>query len=130
MLGSHYRTALMLVVFLWMPTMVRAQFTFITNADNTLTITAYSGTNSELVIPGTTNGYTVTSIGTNACFFNTSLVAVTIPDTITSIGANAFEFCTAITNIVIPDSVIGVGTDAFSGLSTVQTIVIGNGVTK
>lgn len=72
------------------PLAAKAQFAFITNADNTLTITGYSGTNSVAVIPDFTNGCWVTAIGDNAFLYQSSLTSVTIPDSVTSIGTNVF----------------------------------------
>ena len=60
------------VSLLWavlLPAAVNAQFVFVTNADNTITITDYIGTNDQVTIPDTTNGYPVTTIGSDA-FYN------------------------------------------------------------
>ena len=47
---------------LLLPVLLQAQFTFITSNDSII-ITAYTGSNSVVVIPGATNGYTVSSVG-------------------------------------------------------------------
>lgn len=52
----------LLPVLLAMPTVVQAQFTFTTNS-GAITITGYSGSPTNVVIPSTTNGYPVTDIG-------------------------------------------------------------------
>jgi hypothetical protein len=80
-----------------MPAVVRAQFTFVTN-NGAITITGYSGS-GVAVIPGTTNGYPVNSIGYEAFFFCTGLTAVTIPSSVTNIEERVFYYCTDLTNI-------------------------------
>ena len=48
-----------------LPATGRAQFTFATN-NGAITITGYLGTGGAVVIPATTNGWPVTSIGPGA----------------------------------------------------------------
>ena len=91
---------------------MHAQFTYITNADNTITITRYIGAGGAVNIPATINGLPVTSIGESA-FWETALTGVTIPDSVTSIGDLAFEECFTLTNVTIPDSVTSIGDYAF-----------------
>src|SRR5580704_13727013 len=69
------RTRLLRALFLVLPLAAHAQFTFITN-NSTITITAYTGTNAEVTIPASTNGFAVTVIGTNA-FAGTGVTSVT-----------------------------------------------------
>ena len=78
---------------------VEAQLCFVTNDDNTITITGYAGTGA-VEIPSTTNGYPVTSIGDYA-FTNSSLTAITIPASITNIGLAAFAYSSSLTNAAI-----------------------------
>ncbi len=51
-----------------LPDVVRAQFTFTTNDDNTLTITGYTGSGGAVTIPNTINGLSVTSVGDSAFY--------------------------------------------------------------
>ena len=107
----------------------QAQFTFLTNVDNTLTITGYSGPPWWATIPGTINGLTVSSIGDYAFWACTSLTGVTIPNSITSIGGLAFYDCMRLTSITIPNSVTSIGKSAFEYCS-LSSITIGNSVTS
>lgn len=66
--------------------------------------------------------YTVTSIGTCAFYYCTSLTNITIPNTVTTIGNSAFAY-SSLTEIIIPNSVTSLGTSTFlqcAGLSSVN----------
>ena len=62
------------------------------NADGTITITQYQGTESDVVIPDTLDGKKITAIGESA-FATKDIVSVTIPAGITTIGKQAFRYC-------------------------------------
>lgn len=116
-LGSRWRWFTVLLLFV-LPFAASAQFTFVTN-NGAITITGYSGTNKNVVIPSATNGYPVTSIGDRA-FFNgqgiyNRLTSITIPDSVTNLGYSAFFGCAGLTNISLGAGVIAIGTNAFQG---------------
>ncbi|GHT80404.1 hypothetical protein FACS1894130_11570 [Spirochaetia bacterium] len=77
------------------------------------TITGYSGTGKEIVIPATIGGKPVTSIQ-GGVFRNKQLIRVTIPNGVTSIGRQAFDN-NQLTSVTIPNSVKEINLDAFSG---------------
>lgn len=72
---------------------------------------------SEIVIPEkvTYNGeeYIVTSIGSYAFHYCSSLTSITIPNSVTSIGESAFSYCSSLTSVTIPNSVTSIGRSAF-----------------
>ena len=80
--------------------------------------TSYDSYSGEITIPQTVtyNGktYAVTSIGSSAFCYCTSLTSITIPDAVTSIGTSVFSFCTGLTSITLPDAVTSIGPGAFS----------------
>src|ERR1035441_7867405 len=86
-----------------MPVVVQAQLSYADNGNGTATITGYNG-GGAVVIPGMTNGLTVTSIAYGA-FQSSTLTSVTIPGSVTSIGDNAFYFCTSLTSVTISNGV-------------------------
>lgn len=62
-------------------------------------ITAYFGTQTDIVIPDTVHGQPVRGIAARAFKGNTFLRSVTLPDTATAIGASAFADCTALQSV-------------------------------
>jgi hypothetical protein len=119
------------LAWLALPALVQAQFTYTTNTDGvSVTITGYNpAAGLNLVIPAMTNGYPVTSIGTNA-FAYSGLTSVTIPDSITSIGDEAFYFCFYMTNVTIGTNVTSIGADAFHYCTSLTSVTIPGSVTS
>ena len=72
----------------------------------------------------------VTSLGSEAFYYCTSLASITIPEGVTSIGDRAFRSCTSLTSITIPESVTSIGVGAFSSCSGLTSITIPEGVTS
>ena len=56
--------------------------------------------------------------------------ATNMPSSITSIGSGAFAYCTSLTSIYIPNSVTSIGGSAFSGCSSLNSITIPNSITS
>jgi len=116
-----------------------------------VTITGYTGTGGNVVIPGTIEGKPVTRIANQAFKQKTSITAITLPDSVTTIGAEAFYHCDNLTSmtfgsglkvigdwafawcgqlptLVIPDSVTSLGEGAVSDCSALTSLTIGNQV--
>ena len=93
------------------------------------TITGYTGSQTNLIIPYSIDGCIVTHISDRAFTGCSSLTNVTIPDSVTSIGMDAFRW-TSLTNVTIPDSVTSIGHSAFSGCSSLISITIPDSVTS
>lgn len=96
--------------------------------DGTAEIKGYSGSESDVEIPATLGGYTVTRIGDFAFAECKSLTSITIGDNITSIGSWAFAYCDGLTSVKIPDSVSTIGYDAFYDCIALESVTIGDGV--
>jgi hypothetical protein len=74
---------------------------FITKTlDGIFTVTGYTGSAEDIVIPDTIEGKTVIAIGVNA-FKEKGLTSATIPDSVTAIGSNAFNLNQSLTSVTI-----------------------------
>ncbi len=114
---------------MWLlPAAAQAQFTFITNADNTIAITGYTGSGGDVTIPGSIGQFPVTSIGKMA-FAYSYLGSVTIPDSVTNIGYSAFSLCRNLTNVTFGQAVASIGSYGFSGCSALTSVTLPNSVT-
>ena len=101
-----------------------------TISGNEVTITGYTGSATEIVIPGTIDSKPVTAIG-NFAFENCySLTSINIPAGVTSIGNSAFESCYNLTSIDIPSSVTSIGHQAFYLCGSLTSIDIPSSVTS
>ena len=91
-------------------------------------IRKYVGRDTEVSIPSTIEGKTVTIIGDYAFLRCSSLSEITIPVGVTSIYIGAFGGCSSLRKITIPTNVKFIGESAFSGCSSLTTITIPAGV--
>jgi len=113
---------LLSVLMLALPVVMQAQFTFTTNTDGSLNISAYTGSGGVVIIPSTNNCLPVTSIGDIVFAYYSGLTSVVIPHGITSIGEETFTFCDNLTNVTISDSVTNIGDQAFASSTSLQEI--------
>ena len=89
------------------------------------TLICCPGGKTSITIPNS-----VTSIGSSAFSYCSSLTSITIPDSVTSIEYFAFSDCTSLTSITIPNSVTSIGNYAFWNCSSLTSIIIPNSVTS
>lgn len=80
--------------------------------NGTATITGYTGSDSQLTLPSSIDGYAVTAIADDA-FTSDSLESITIPEGVTKIGWFAFKDCDALKSVTVPKSVESIGYAAF-----------------
>ena len=120
-------------------------FDYMTNSDNTVTITGYYGTNQTITVPQTVYSLPVKTIAssafqgllavTNAVIPNgvvtvgvsafrdcSNLRSVSMGTNVTTIGAFSFSGCTALTTVTIPPSVASIGGSAFSGCANLTKL--------
>jgi len=113
------------------PAAVQAQdiqdYDYETNADNTITITGYTGTNELVTIPAEITGLPVRSIAEDA-FSSQTITSVSIPDGVTDIGVGAFVDCGYLTNATIAGSVTSIGGYAFWVCHDLTTVTIASGL--
>ncbi len=108
---------------------VSGDFEYEINADNTATLTSYTGTATELVIPSTIDGYTVTAIGYECFYYQATIINVVIPDSVISIGDWAFQE-SVIESITIGKNVEYIGYGAFYCCEYLTSITIPASVTE
>src|SRR5215469_11517509 len=116
---------LTILLLLALPVALRAQFNFVTN-NGAITITSYTGAGGAVVIPGSTNGFPVTTLGNGAFSNKVSITGVSIPNSVTSIGTNAFYNCTGLPYLVIPAGVTNLGDKALWLSSPKPVYFLGN----
>lgn len=78
--------------------------------------------NSNITIPSTYNGKTVTTIITEGFKECPNLKSIKIPNSITNIGPKAFEDCSSLTKITLGNSLASIGSSAFSGCNNLTSI--------
>ncbi len=105
-----------------------AEFTYTVGEDQTATITRYTGTAEEVVVPSVIDGYPVKTIGYGALQHTRNLKSVTISEGIQIIERAAFN-CSHMVDISIPDSVTYIGTSAFDGCRFLKSVAIPDNVT-
>lgn len=94
------------------------------------TITKYSGTAVNIIIPSTLGGYKVAAIGKNAFSKCRNIKKLEIPNTVKSIGNNAFSYCTALKSVTIPEGVTTIGAKAFRECTMLKKVTIPSTVTS
>lgn len=82
--------------------------------NGTATLTSYTGSQTNVVIPSTIDGYAVTALG-DSLFKDSAVVSVTLPASVTSIGWFAFYGCAALQTVALGEAVNAIGYAAFDG---------------
>lgn len=121
---------------------------------NSVEIKGYAGEETELTIPESFrlegNLYSVSSIGSQAFYYNQNIKEIILPDGLSHIGEMAFTGChnldvivlprtlvsvdpfafteTGLTTVVVPDGVDALPFDAFLNSEKLRTLVLGRGV--
>ena len=132
-------------------TFTSGDYKYTKNDDGTVTISGYNGSDAELEIPGSIDGYTVTAIGDRAfevnyansviipgsvksigyqAFYNSTLNSLIIENgsaSSVSIGDRAFAFCWRLKSVTLSDNVISIGNYAF-GSAPLESIHIPDGL--
>ena len=75
-------------------------------------------------------GYSVTTIGERAFYDCDGLKSIVIPDSVTSIGEYAFNSCDSLVSMEIPSSITSIGEYAFNNCDSLVRIVIPESATS
>ena len=94
------------------------------NDDDTLTITAYNGSETSVDIPSEIKGSRVTAIGDKAFYSNKTIQQVNIPDTVLTIGEQVFYNCDYLSNVKLSDNLTSLGYRAFASCDSLYNITL------
>ena len=100
------------------------------NDDDTLTITAYNGSETSVDIPSEIKGSRVTAIGDKAFYSNKTIQQVNIPDTVLTIGEQVFYNCDYLNNVKLPENLTSLGYHAFASCDSLYNITLPASLTK
>ena len=92
------------------------------------TVTGYSGSAKDVVIPDVLGGYPVGAIGDKAFAGNKTMISVDIPDGVESIGWISFNDCTKLKRVRLPSSVKTIGYLSFQSCSSLTDITLPEGL--
>jgi hypothetical protein len=95
-----------------------------------LSITAYTGTGKELVIPEKIKGEPVVAIANAAFKDYTKMTSIQIPASVVSIGEDAFNNCDGLTTIELPKGVTKISARTFYGCDNLKTVYLSDDVTE
>jgi hypothetical protein len=95
-------------------------FQYTVEAGN-ITITAYAGTVSAVVIPEEINGLPVAVIGKEG-FSKTEIVSLVIPESVKIIGDAAFYDCKKLASVTLPGGLTDIGYRAFEDCASLAAI--------
>ena len=98
-----------------------AGFSYEIVSDTYCSITGYTGSETQLVIPAQLGGYPVQEIDSSAFRNNVTLESVTLPEGMTYIQSYAFRDCTALKSVSFPTTLTRIGSYAFEGCSALET---------
>lgn len=97
--------------------------------DGNLYICAYVGNSTDIVVPSSINGKSVTVIGDSAFGENDKIKSVVIPEGVKTINAYAFMECPNLTSVTLPNSLTYIDTCAFYEDANLTDITIPESVT-
>lgn len=92
-------------------------------------ITAYSGSDTVVVIPEKIGDYIIEEIGSSVFANNSQLTGVVLPAQMATIGSSAFSGCKNLVNVAINNKLETIGYSAFYGCTRLMSIHIPDSVT-
>ena len=105
-------------------------YAYIMNDDGTISVSGYTGSDTDLTVPGLIDGYVVTGIADHAFEANADIKSITLPNGLITIGESAFSDCSSLTTVVIPDTVGTIRRGAFISCTALTTLDIPASVTE
>lgn len=103
-------------------------YTYALSGDS-VRITGYTGSATNLTIPSTLAGKTVTGIDDYAFKHRNTLTSVTIPSSVTYMGGYVFDSCKNLKSVTFSNGITEIGCGAFSGCSALTSVNLPDSVT-
>jgi hypothetical protein len=97
--AGQWRGRLVAGLLLWAAPGRADDFIFSTNADNTITLTAYNGEGGNVIVPSRVNELPVVEIGPSAFMGCRTVTDIDLPGSMLRIGRNAFMACTNLRHV-------------------------------
>lgn len=97
-------------------------FTYVNHGDS-IEITGFNNSVSDVVIPSEIEGLPVTAISVGA-FYLSTITSIEVPDSVTSIGEMAFLGCTSLKSVKLSTGVAKIDKNAFGSCSALQEIQV------
>lgn len=97
-------------------------FTCVNHGDS-IEITGFNNSVSDVVIPSEIEGLPVTAISVGA-FYLSTITSIEVPDSVTSIGEMAFLGCTSLKSVKLSTGVAKIDKNAFGSCSALQEIQV------
>lgn len=97
-------------------------FTYVNHGDS-IEITGFNNSVSDVVIPSEIEGLPVTAISVGA-FYLSTITSIEIPNTVTSIGEMAFLGCTSLKSVKFSTGVAKIDKNAFGSCSALREVQV------
>ena len=97
-------------------------FAYVNHGDS-IEITGFNNSVSDVVIPSEIEGLPVTAISVGA-FYLSTITSIEVPDSVTSIGEMAFLGCTSLKSVKLSTGVAKIDKNAFGSCSALQEIQV------
>ncbi len=97
-------------------------FTYDYCGEEFIVITGYKGTDKNIIIPESIDGYYVAEIGASSFENMETLTHVQIPNTAVRIGEKAFAGCTGLVSVKFQNSVYSLGSQCFKDCLNLESI--------
>ena len=92
--------------------------------DNKAAVTRYLGSDTNVTIPETIAGYTVTMIDDGTFGGFDTLQSVTLPDSVINIAHDAFSFCENLASVTLSSELQSIDRNAFSDCPKLTSIAL------
>lgn len=97
-------------------------FTYVNHGDS-IEITGFNNSVSDVVIPSEIEGLPVTAISVGA-FYLSTITSIEVPDSVTSIGEMAFLGCTSLKSVKLSTGVAKIDKNAFGSCSALREVQV------